>query len=272
MLLLFTIALPADARHLFVYEIEGVVNEVINPNGLPFSPPRQFARASIRFSMNYALWGGWTAPPNGQEYPSPELLTFEADGIELVNRPGSMITHAEGLFGFDVAPGPASVAGGSPCPTTDWLTSEFTFNSTLGGSGWPLPKNRDMPNSVVTYHLQMCDEQVTVVMSPVAVDDWQYYLGDANLDKREDQLDLIAILAAGKYGTQEPALWAEGDFTGDGIADHNDIVAMLQTGRYEHRFPAQSVPEPTPLVLAMWAAAVLAAWRRTLRPIVPHSS
>jgi hypothetical protein len=56
--------------------------------------------------------------------------------------------------------------------------------------------------------------------------------GDANLDGRFDQLDIVLVLQAGRYLTGEPATWDQGDWNGDRVFDQLDIVAVLQAGRY----------------------------------------
>ena len=40
-------------------------------------------------------------------------------------------------------------------------------------------------------------------------------VGDANSDGRFDELDLVAVLQAGKYNTPQPSTLEEGDFNGD---------------------------------------------------------
>ena len=58
-------------------------------------------------------------------------------------------------------------------------------------------------------------------------------MGDANLDRRYDQLDIVNVLQSAKYLTGQPATWSEGDWTGDGLFDQLDIVAWrLQSGHY----------------------------------------
>ena len=54
--------------------------------------------------------------------------------------------------------------------------------------------------------------------------------GDANFDRKFNQLDIILALQGAKYLTEEDALWSEGDWNGDGVFDPLDIVAALQTG------------------------------------------
>ena len=61
---------------------------------------------------------------------------------------------------------------------------------------------------------------------------WTQNAGDSDEDWDFDQLDLVKILAAGKYLTGEAASWGEGDWNGDGVFDSGDIVLALLTGIY----------------------------------------
>ena len=61
---------------------------------------------------------------------------------------------------------------------------------------------------------------------------WSMRPGDANLDERFDQRDIVQILQSGKYLTGEPAKWTEGDWNGDGEFDQLDIVTALLGGNY----------------------------------------
>ena len=56
-----------------------------------------------------------------------------------------------------------------------------------------------------------------------------YIAGDANGDGRFDQLDIQAVLQAGKYATGQPATWSEGDWTGDELFDQKDLILALQS-------------------------------------------
>ena len=56
--------------------------------------------------------------------------------------------------------------------------------------------------------------------------------GDANLDRRFDQLDIVHVLQGGRYLAGRPATWEEGDWTDDGLFYPWDIVAALQSGNY----------------------------------------
>lgn len=77
--------------------------------------------------------------------------------------------------------------------------------------------------------------------SPGSIVDFVPLPGDANLDRKFDQKDIVQVLMADKYGTGEPATWSEGDWTGDGVFDQLDIVASLQEGHYlQGPYAAQS--------------------------------
>lgn len=66
--------------------------------------------------------------------------------------------------------------------------------------------------------------------------------GDANLDLHFDSADFVQVFKAGKYETELPATWAEGDWdggpgadgptTGDGVFNARDLVAAFQSGRF----------------------------------------
>lgn len=58
--------------------------------------------------------------------------------------------------------------------------------------------------------------------------------GDSNGDGLFSQLDIVAVLQAGKYLSEETATFGEGDWNGDGHFNQLDIVAALQTGNYLH--------------------------------------
>lgn len=47
-----------------------------------------------------------------------------------------------------------------------------------------------------------------------------------------NQHDIVQALQGGKYLTDQPATWSEGDWNRDGRFDQLDIVAALQAGKY----------------------------------------
>jgi hypothetical protein len=58
--------------------------------------------------------------------------------------------------------------------------------------------------------------------------------GDANRDQAFNQLDLVQVLQAGKYRSDEQADWSQGDWNEDGRFDQLDIVRALQGGGYQN--------------------------------------
>ena len=57
-------------------------------------------------------------------------------------------------------------------------------------------------------------------------------VGDSNEGGRFDQLDIVNVLAGGKYNTGQAATWTDGDWNGDGLFNQLDIVSALQAGTY----------------------------------------
>ena len=82
--------------------------------------------------------------------------------------------------------------------------------------------------------------------------------GDTNLDWNIDILDIMNIVAGGKFNSGLPATWRDGDFNDDGVVDGRDFVALMSTGLYArgsyNPAPATvttaAVPEPTSACLA----------------------
>ena len=56
--------------------------------------------------------------------------------------------------------------------------------------------------------------------------------GDANHDGVFNQLDIVQVLQANRYLSQEAATFEEGDWNNDGLFDQLDIVTALQEGAY----------------------------------------
>jgi len=93
--------------------------------------------------------------------------------------------------------------------------------------------------------------------------------GDTNLDWAVDILDVSNLVAAGKYGTIDPATWSEGDFNYDGVVDIQDVADFSATGLYGGAgyntadSSVAAVPEPgMPLTLLAVSLGAWATWRR----------
>lgn len=91
------------------------------------------------------------------------------------------------------------------------------------------------------------------------------YSGDANLDGQFGQLDLVNVLAAGKYGQDIFATWSEGDWNADGLFNQLDVVAALQDDGYLKgpQIAITVVPEPSSMALLFVGVALFAFPRRT---------
>jgi hypothetical protein len=66
------------------------------------------------------------------------------------------------------------------------------------------------------------DDAAVVVATP----------GDANRDGSFDTLDLVQVLQAGRYLTQQQANWSQGDWNSDGVFDQLDLVFAMQRGNF----------------------------------------
>ncbi len=79
-----------------------------------------------------------------------------------------------------------------------------------------------------------------------------------------DEAALVKVLEAGKYESQQAAVWETGDWTGNGFFDTNDFVTALIAGCYEQgpvRRPV-AVPELSSAFLAGFGLLGLVIWRR----------
>lgn len=83
------------------------------------------------------------------------------------------------------------------------------------------------------------------------------WFGDANLDGEFGSGDLVVVFEAGKYETDQVAMWSEGDWNGDGIFSTTDLVVAFEDGGYEQGpQTALVVPEPSGTSLAAIAIAL----------------
>jgi hypothetical protein len=86
------------------------------------------------------------------------------------------------------------------------------------------------------------------------------WYGDADLNGEFNSSDFVQVFQVGKYETEQPAGWSEGDWNGDGVFDTSDFVTAFQDGGYElgPKMDAAAVPEPGGwLLLAMGLSPVL---------------
>lgn len=90
------------------------------------------------------------------------------------------------------------------------------------------------------------------------------WFGDANLDGEFNSGDFIAVFQEGKFETETSATWSQGDWNADGVFNSTDFIAAFQDGGYENgtRLEASSVPEPSSVLLTLFAMAGLCRFRR----------
>ena len=94
-----------------------------------------------------------------------------------------------------------------------------------------------LPSLIYAFAVDLPNYEPPMSMRPLKA-------GDADQDLDFDQLDLVQVQIAGKYLTDQPATWGEGDWngapggspgnppSGDGRFDQLDIVAALQSDVY----------------------------------------
>ena len=98
------------------------------------------------------------------------------------------------------------------------------------------------------------------------------FFGDANFDGEFNSSDLIDVFQAAEYedDLEVNSTWATGDWNGDLEFTTTDFVVALQSGSYEagprvYETPAASaVPEPSSVILLLFATLSLAMWRRSI--------
>jgi uncharacterized secreted protein with C-terminal beta-propeller domain len=111
------------------------------------------------------------------------------------------------------------------------VTSALAFTgSRLGDASYLLSYDVD-GNGQIDNDDVMAIGQRTGTALPGSVDG-NFVPGDANGDRRFNQLDIVKVLQSAKYLKDEPADWSEGDWNGDGRFDQLDLIAALQQGHY----------------------------------------
>jgi len=85
--------------------------------------------------------------------------------------------------------------------------------------------------------------------------------GDTNLDGVVDAIDLTKVVAGGKFNSQQPATWQDGDFNYDGRFNIGDLVAMNGTGLFGQGsyLPQEPAPAAAQSLDPMWVFTALAA-------------
>lgn len=132
----------------------------------------------------------------------------------------------------------------------DWLSAKIRRDYRYDYTSW-LPDEAYDLNS---------DNVVDLKDHRVWVKDLKFtWYGDANLNDAFESGDLVRVFIAGKYGRDDKAGWAEGDWDGDGLFAGSDLETASVDGGYEQGMwaDAVAVPEPVTLALLVSAAASL---------------
>ena len=105
-------------------------------------------------------------------------------------------------------------------------------------------------DDVAAFNEALSEAQIAQVMNGdftawgIGGNEPQLQAGDANMDLKFDQLDLVQVQIAAKYLTGQTATWGEGDWNaapggsvgnppqGDGQFNQLDIIAALNAGKY----------------------------------------
>ena len=95
----------------------------------------------------------------------------------------------------------------------------LTQNVAVGAINLQLDMNGDEQVNVDDIHFWVTDLKST-------------WIGDTNLDGEFDGNDIVNVLQAGRFGTDQFARWDEGDWSGDERFDRKDIIVALQDGGY----------------------------------------
>ena len=96
------------------------------------------------------------------------------------------------------------------------------------------------------------------------------WIGDANCDLEFNSNDFVQAFSAGKYETDQAAVWSQGDWNGSGKFDSGDFVDAFADGGYEVGKPpaaVSAVPEPSSLVLLILGGLVACTRRRSGRHV-----
>ena len=91
------------------------------------------------------------------------------------------------------------------------------------------------------------------------------WIGDADVNGEFNSSDFVQAFIAGKYESQQAAVWSEGDWDADGFFSSSDFVAAFVDGGYEKgpRGAVAAVPEPSTIVgLLLGSLLLLLSFRR----------
>ena len=93
------------------------------------------------------------------------------------------------------------------------------------------------------------------------------WIGDADVNLEFNSSDFVQVFTVGKYETEQPAVWSEGDWDASGTFESGDFVVAFQDGGYEQgpRTDVTAVPEPAAWTLLVIGLPLWLIGRRTRR-------
>jgi len=214
--------------------------------------------------------GGRLRLAHANALPSSQVVPLVGGTLTLL---GSLITTVGGLSPnagglTDVGNGSITVVASlSAADTVRAINKGRSTGSWFGTSGITSTQaaadNASGFSRAVGW-VENSDQSITVAYSAP---------GDTNLDWIVDVLDISKFVSEGKYGTGQPAVWAQGDFNYDGLVDIQDVAEFTTTGLYglgvynDASGPVSAVPEPSRCAMALAGIACggYSMWRRRKR-------
>jgi hypothetical protein len=194
-------------------------------------------------------------------WPGTEINTADDDVIPFISRdwpaPGSKLYFTSNRLSGDPADFDIYQA--------TWVTPDFSSNGVLDA------EDIDLLSAEIRggLHPKPFDLNDDGLVDAADHEDWIHewkstWIGDANLDGEFNTRDLVQVLGAGKYETQQYAGWAKGDWNGDGVFGTGDLVKALEDGGYEKGPPMDVavVPEPSGCAVLILAPLILLTFCR----------
>lgn len=157
--------------------------------------------------------------------------------------------------------------------------ADFLEDLLVSGEGWTLKDAFDINDSGQILGRGLYEEKTHLyLLTPFTIQ-----AGDATTDGQFSSDDLIAVMSAAKYETDQVAGWAEGDWNEDERFNTLDLIAAFAIGHYEQgpyypaasssqrntagRSPVATVPEPAAWFLALSAVGTLHLIRMNRRSL-----
>ena len=229
----------SDAGEIVTFQFSGTVSSVhdrFNEHDLPFTEGMA-VRGLYSFDADTPPIVDLSFQKTYRQVSDDTLFEFWVDRWTLAESDYSITTASNGVYVVEPA-GHSTITGpGRIFPSILWSfglegNEEYWDNSqdTL----WDVPPHL-VGQPMLSLRADLAspwEMKVNLESLECAPDPLVFQAGDANRDLLFDQLDIVQVLVAGKYLTNQQAVWAEGDWTNDSLFTQQDIVAALATGNY----------------------------------------